>query len=100
MMTKPADLAAAIAAVETIHAEADAPLPEQYSNYDAWKARDAAGKAALQRIVDELGGRAGRSGGSDHRLSLLGVSTTCTAGEWGLITNWLAAARLKLGNRT
>ena len=35
----------------------------------------------------------GGAGGGAHRMSMLGVRTTCTSGLAGLFRNWIAAAR-------
>lgn len=103
-MPKKHDIPSAIAAVEKIHAEAEkrSPRPELPPGritddyWEAHRAHSEAGRKVVQRLVDELGGRFSLTGAHDHRLTLAGVSTSCTSGEWGLITNWLRAARRKL----
>lgn len=97
------DIAAAIAAVEKIYAEAEAaaPQPGRRPPHDpidskGWDHRQAAGRKAVQRLVEDHGARFSLSGAHEYRLTLAGVTTTCTSGEWGLMTNWLNAASRKL----
>jgi len=109
-MTKAEEIKAAIAAVEKIYAEADAEAPrpdplgyilaeteeQRLERHQTFDKRAEAGRKAIQRLKDDHGARYALSGAHEHRLTMAGVSSTCTAGSWGLMTNWLNAARRKL----
>lgn len=98
-MPKASDIEAAIARVEAIRAWADNEAAfYQSTTNDDWKKRGEIGRRAMERLVSEHGAKF-RAGVADaYRLSLAGVSSSCTSGEWGLMSNWLTAARRKLAN--
>lgn len=68
---------------------------------DDWSTHDAhhaAAAALVQSLVKERGARFSTPLGG-FRLSLAGVTATCTAGHSGLITNWIGAAYRELDRR-
>lgn len=66
-----------------------------------WGSRDAFHKAAsdlVAELVKDHGARLTKSLGG-FRLAMAGVAATCTAGESGLLTNWINAAYRELDRR-
>lgn len=51
---------------------------------------------ALRTLVKEESARVGGHRWDRNRLSLGGITSTCTWGDHGLMHNWLAAAQRKL----
>lgn len=88
----------AIDTVQRIYDQANAAAPSSDGRLDheAWGRRMDAGENAVKRLVSEHGAKFRGQGWDGYRLRLAGVSTSCTSGHWGLITNWLTAARKKL----
>lgn len=95
------DLKDLVALVERKLADHEAntgPKPEGFGpQWSAWRDRYNAG---LNRVRNELEREAGakfRHDSCDYTMLLGGVRTSCTAGYPGLFTNWLGAARRRLG---
>ncbi len=83
---------AKLLALPSFSAGPNAPYTEHLKS--ARQYHDAA-KEALQTLVDEERAKVVRTG-HDIRLKLADVTTTCTAGEAGLMANWISAARKRL----
>lgn len=89
----------AIAIVQRIHDEARAahPMPaDGWTDRAGWQHHIDAGKNALERLASEHGAAVRHGGADATTLRLAGVSSSCTGGTWGVMTNWLNAARRKL----
>jgi hypothetical protein len=96
----------AIDTVQRIYDETRAATPApQWNGTDMEAAMAAshnyqkAAEDALERIAREYGANFRHNGGDGHYLKLAGVSSSCTSGAWGLMTNWLNAARRKLAKQ-
>lgn len=61
-------------------------------------ANHAAARALVQELVTDRGARLTTPLGG-FRLSMAGVSATCTSGASGLLTNWINAAYRELDRR-
>lgn len=86
---------AKVAGLPTIP-ESIAPSPGAF--VQAVDAHRAAASALVQGLIKDHGARSSQPLGT-FRLSLGGVSTTCTSGESGLLTNWINAAYRELDRR-
>lgn len=89
----------AIALVEKLRAEAEwaHPMPvDHWNKRDAYDAHMRAGEDLLKQLERDYGARLSGDGASGYKLRLAGVASSCTGGHWGLVRNWLAAARRKM----
>lgn len=75
-----------------------AAVPPQDTGYDldTWRAHWNAGEQILQDLVEQEGARYVRGTGDASALKLAGIRTSCTGGQFGLLSNWQNAARKKI----
>lgn len=82
-----------LAAIEEALGVDDWQSPKAREN---WKARQAAYRGLIDDLVSMECAKY-RVGVADaYHLKLGGISTSCTGGDHGLLTNWLRRARLQL----
>ena len=61
-----------------------------------WKARRDAFRAIINDLVIDERAKYREGVADAYVLTLAGIRTSCTGGEHGLLTNWIAAARRKI----
>lgn len=87
-----------LAILHDVKAKSDALPAIVRGDWSTHDAHHAAAAALVQSLVQERGARLSTPLGG-FRLSLAGVTATCTAGHSGLVTNWISAAYRELDRR-
>ena len=66
-----------------------------YHAYD--RRRDTEMEGIKAHLTEQEGARFSRKPGYDVSMKMAGIRSSCTGGDWGLLSNWRRAAAVKLG---
>lgn len=74
--------------------------PDWASDRDGYFAYEKRRREEIEKIKTHLtereGARFGRKPGYDVSVTLAGIRSSCTGGDWGLLRNWKQAARMRI----
>lgn len=74
--------------------------PDWSTDRDGYHAYDRLRHAEISAIKGHLtnkeGARFSRKPGYDVSVTLAGIRSSCTGGDWGLLRNWKQAARMRI----
>lgn len=79
-------------------AYANLPNPSSGEDWAMWRLRFSEARIRVERLVADEKGRLTGSGDT-LRLTLAGISTSCTSGHAGLLHNWISRATATLAER-
>ncbi len=68
---------------------------EGYHAYDRRRREEM--EAIKAHLTEHEGARFSRKPGYDVAVTMAGIRSSCTGGDWGLLSNWRRAAATKLG---